>query len=74
MKSQIQANGFYADNSPVDLLPPLLLVTYDIDDLSIELILPLFECSHINDDIPTSLDPDLRPKARWKLDEQRWFA
>ena len=46
-----------------------MLTTNDIDDLSAELVLSHFCLFGINQDIPTTLDPDCVSKSRGKFDE-----
>jgi hypothetical protein len=57
------------ERSPIRLLPPQMLVTNDICDLSIDLVLPHIRLFGINQNVPSIFDPDGVAKSGWKFDK-----
>jgi hypothetical protein len=57
------------EDSPVRLLPPQMLVTNDICDLSIDLVLPHIGLFGIDQNVPSIFDPYGVAKSGWKFDE-----
>ena len=60
--------------SPIRLLPPHMLITNDVYDLAVNLVLPNVGVFGVNQNKSSILNPDGISESRWKLDEHCLFV
>lgn len=73
-KSVIHPQLIYNPNSPIRLFPPLFLITNNIHNLPLKLIITILDRIEINKNIRSTLHPNRRPKARRQLDKNRFLG